>query len=310
MNKHNENHIKYKTKNVSYNYNMDSKIFNVEILNMNKYNREKVIQEINNQLVKEIKYVKIVNIKDLKELNNIIEISSLINSKVLIDVSNNIKHLYKDSFIELDFIGKNTKLKISNGNEIVDNNFTTWAHNKTEREKLKVVNVLRKNDKLVFLKEEKIINELYNKVKELYPDFPSLTKKEQFDIVFDYIGQNYICDINILNYQDRYKIYSQRSKLLKLVTNNSLLNIDCYIVKGTLRNGMIHEWNEVIMDNELYDFDITYDMKYKKDVSKLGREVLERNTKINDLYFNNNEIKIVEDPKIYELKPIRCDLEF
>lgn len=254
----------------------ESELNSIDLNNMlNKYNSDNVT---------------IMNITSIYNLNNALKTIKNINynGNIIIDLcSPDPKSEYKlppmilkldnRDRIDLSNIPNNVKIHAFSKNNN-QTEFTTWAHNLSEEGKKKLYNVLDKEDQELFIKQEKVIGEVVKDICDEYPTILNLSKKEQFDIVFNYINEKYLyakeCTNNgkSLNNdsswaKDALETYKKgrgaclgRANLLTLATNNNYLRLNCSTVLGKYHN-VLHAWNEFIDENNVYEYDMSFNIK-------------------------------------------------
>ena len=61
-------------------------------------------------------------------------------------------------------------------------------------------------------------------------------------------------------YENRKGLNIGRSNLLALVSNNSLIKVNCTVAEGN-KNGVKHSWNQFIDDEKIYNYDLAYSLK-------------------------------------------------
>ena len=106
--------------------------------------------------------------------------------------------------------------------------------------------------------------------------FNDYTKDQLMDSIFKHVKKKYPYDMSIVGphgehipeseagstalgtYQRGKGICSGRSKLIKLYTNNKVLNVPCYLVSGW-RGNLQHMWNEYIDERgNIIEYDASY----------------------------------------------------
>ena len=207
-------------------------------------------------------------------------------------------------FINIESLPSNVKIV-----GFPDNNkqteFTTWAHNLSKNDKLKLLNCLEKSNKELFIKQEKIAVSFYKDVIKVFPNIMNYNSFDRFNIIYKYFKSTYPYAFECLNSngdgvkigaewsQDAIETYERgrgvcegRANLLTLVTNNPIFNLRCVTVEG--KYGQIeHVWNQFIDDNDVvrnYDLSFSiadnvpfYDIeKYNHTYERLYPCVLER----------------------------------
>lgn len=127
---------------------------------------------------------------------------------------------------------------------------------------------------------KKFLQELYNELDRINRNIDRLSNQQKMDFFFEYIRKSYPYDWSIVNLDGSWKsestelggtakvVYERgkgicegRSKLLKLVTNNSEIKLPCYIVSGRFIN-YGHAWNEFINDDgHVLEYDTSTGLK-------------------------------------------------
>ncbi|MBQ1496051.1 MAG: hypothetical protein IIZ40_01690 [Bacilli bacterium] len=234
------------------------------------------------------KKIVIKNARDIEVLKVLIKKIKYMNIDTEIDLISDtlpiLKGLYNKYNINFDKIPKNLKIDgFKTDNEQTE--FSTWAHNLSEENKIKLISHLTDNSKSIFLKQERAIKENYKLIKSYYPNIDKMPKKEAFELIYHIISRSNI---------DRYDKYLKngtsilrgyKANLLTLFTNNNLFNINCVNSKGTSIDKHLYIWNELILE----------------DGSIVGYDI-ENNVNDNDILHNPNYVYYRVYPIILDLK--------
>lgn len=223
------------------------------------------------------------NICDIKVFKDLLKLVRKIDFDKEIDINigyknekikNNTKPLIQGlnnkTYIDLNNIPDNVKLSCM-GNNNEQNELITWAHNLNDNNKALFLNLMSNDDKISFLEQERVISEFYKEITSLYPNIMEIPKKERFNTVYDYFIQKYKYEESENDFEielDPIKTYEKGrggstalSNLLTLVTNNSLLRLNCTVVNGKY-NGIKHSWNQFIDENNnISDYDMYASIK-------------------------------------------------
>ena len=169
--------------------------------------------------------------------------------------------------------------------------FTTWSHNLNEKNKLKLYNVLTNEDKKIFLNQEHVIKDEVTSICEENPMILSLDKNKQFNLIIDYIKNNY--DINNKIEKGR-GVSFEIADFLTLISNNSYLKLNVCSVLGKYKKKKYY-WNEFINNNnEVFEYDLLndiYNISTLKGMEKKGYEFDRVYPLVINLKKKNNEIK-------------------
>lgn len=215
------------------------------------------------------KRIVIKNIRDIEILKRIYKKLKGLNIDIELDLLNDsslpmIKGINKYLVVNFDKIPDTLKIRGFNQNN-EQTEFTTWAHNLTEENKIKLIKHLVDEDKSIFLKQEKAIKEIYKLIKSYYPNIDKLPRKDAFELISHIISR-----INLNKYEKYLKSnkeleHGYMANLLTLFTNNNLFRINCINSKGSYLGKHII-WNEVIdEDGEVSGYDIENN-KYNEDI--------------------------------------------
>ena len=180
-------------------------------------------------------------------------------------------------YVEINGFFKNNK----------QNDFSLWAHNLNDIDKRKLFKHLCLSDKAIFLEQEKVIKEFMSELMQKHPNIMSYDEKTRFEIVFKYVNENFRYEYECIDpnnpegntlggplnpahdavetYKRRKGVCDGRSSLLALVTNNSYLKCNCFIIDGRTApsakypEGQPHGWNVFIdRDGRAYFYDLSF----------------------------------------------------
>lgn len=261
-----------------------------------KNNEVEIVLDNNNQLnevllkvlLSSYNNIKIHNITSVNQFNSLVSFISEndFNSNILINLlagkeDNIINGLENNRYINLESIPDNVKLLAFKANNS-QTEFSTWAHNLNSEDKHTLLRVLRDEDKIRFVEQEKVIVDFYNTMVVNYPFIFNMNDKDKFTFIFDYIKTNYPYAYEATNRegtavcpyfewsQDALETYRRgrgvcegRANLLTLVTNNPYMKLNCVTVEGKVGN-VAHAWNQYIkVDGTVTDYDLSYNYKDK-----------------------------------------------
>ena len=247
------------------------------------------------------------NIETVSLLNDLLRKTKHINIPSMIRVGGvNIKS--NNTVIDIESMNKNAKLHFIEDDE-EQNDFCTWAHNLNPKDKTFLRTCISDEQRRLFDKENMACNYLCNKIKEEIPNIDLLDTRSKLEKIFDYIGTNYPYSSEVLTdggsrvrpgtqwsqnpmgtFEHKRGVCSGRSNLLKLVANSRHFNIPCYVVSGEL-GSISHAWNEVILDGEVYEYDLSFNLKHVpfKELAK-NRKIEEHDGAVLDL-LSKNKVK-------------------
>ena len=241
----------------------------------------------------------IMNITSLHNLENVLKTIKIVNTNknIIIDLCTpdlNGQYKYPPMILKLE---NRERIDLSNipGNVkihafTIDNNqteFTTWTHNLSIDNKTLLYNVLTSEDQKIFIKQEKIIKELIEKICEENPNILNLSKKDQFEFIFSFIKE-YIKE-------KRRGVLFEEANLLTLITNNNYLRLNVSTVLGKYKSSN-HAWNEYIDNGIIYEYDLINNIKSIttfKDMEDRGYTYDRVYSKVIEIKQKNNEIKNV-----------------
>ncbi len=167
--------------------------------------------------------------------------------------------------------------------------FTTWAHNLNIKDKKILIEKLTSSSLDRFLEQEKVIINFKKEIFSKYPNFNKLKQKEKMDLLYEYIRVNFPFSFRdfrkeyisswaqnpIEVYRLREGINMGRTNLLTLVSNNSILKVNCTSAEG-YKNGYKHTWNQYVdSDKIIHNYDLSFSLKDIgiRGIKKLGFKV-------------------------------------
>ncbi|MBQ1496389.1 MAG: hypothetical protein IIZ40_03485 [Bacilli bacterium] len=233
--------------------------------------------------------INIGNIYSVNVINRLIYILKKCNYKgrVVLDLIDNnydnkkdgiIRGLDNDSKINLSSIPKYVKISGFDSNNR-QTEFTAWAHNLNIKDKKRLIVSLTDNSRDKFLDQEIMIISFKDELLKKCPNFNNLKPKEKMNFLYEYIRINFPYSFDSLNkegtgvnmnslwaenplkvYENRKGLNIGRSNLLALVSNNSLIKVNCTVAEGN-KNGVKHSWNQFIDDEKIYNYDLAYSLK-------------------------------------------------
>ena len=250
---------------------------------------KKIISSYN---IKSITFSNIVTVKNLKLIFNTIR-SLNFNGKIVVDMHSfintdtgmgmiyrtPIEGLNNRVYIDLNNIPSNVELKAFSKYHDQDE-FTTWVHNLNEENKQKIYKMLNEEEKNYYIEEELVIKKFYLEIISVYPNIKELSKKEQFNKIFDYFMYKYeyadecvesgrikpdchYAQDPVKTFYKKRGVCAGRAGLLTLVTNNDIFRLNCTIANG-MYDSKYHVWNIYLDENgKSTDFDLSFGRKDK-----------------------------------------------
>lgn len=218
--------------------------------------------------------------------------------------NSNISLLLKDILIDdsvclpFDQLGPSTIIYFD-----TDCNFNTYLHNisdvlfETAKPHLNEEVARRLTEERKIQKE--FIIELKKTLQKRGKTINDYSKKQLMDFVFEYVCKNYRYTTELtgpngeatlesskygstaeMAYKRGGAVCSGRSKLIKLLANNSFLKVPCYLVSGkykTIYGPLEHMWNEFIDDNgNILEYDSSYHLTCRTENMPNTYEIIEQ----------------------------------
>lgn len=196
-----------------------------------------------------------------------------------------IKNVEVDNNISLPFniLGANTILLFGDQPEL-QSNFYTYLLNIWEPVYNSSILHIPEMHRERITKERKIqadfLNEFENILNQRGKELSDYSKSQLMDVIFKYVVSNFPYDTSILEpdgnlipeffelgitaqmtFERGKGVCSGRSKLIKLLANNRMFQIPCYLVRGKHGN-LEHMWNEYIDEQgNIIEYDSSFKMK-------------------------------------------------
>lgn len=273
-------------KNINTCYMPEANLLKIYLQYGNDYNYSEIIKAIYDHRGCSITIADVFSTDALNSVCNILSVLDYDND-ITIDLtySDNMEDIQNGDYIQLDTLPSNIKIK-GFPKDNLQSEFTTWAHNLDPAGKNNVLNVLTKEDKLIFLKQSNVIQKFkkefihYLTISKKLPEetektafayLNSLSERERFELIFDYIRSHFVCisDESSKKYDDVVKIFEEGTgsskglaHLLTLLSNNYFFNLNCTPVSGVTSNGIPHTWNLFVdSKNNIYQYDLQHNIK-------------------------------------------------
>lgn len=304
-----------------YTYNQEKNWLKAEI-HSSECNMENLIDDLNEQIqMYKPKAIAVKSISDLKQLEWLLNIIGKVNTKrkIILDLTKDIDGLDKKTKINVKSLPSNVSIHaVSSKDPSKGSNFMAYLHNSEDDIKYLFALYLDRKSTKTFDKEEKIIKEFYNGLLTYIPNFDELSDEVKFNTIYMFIRsyfRNTYTDLDNVEDSNSINVFENKrgnsfglSRLLTILTNNSLVNIDSYAVLGNLSKGSKAQigWNEVILNNDVYEYDIAYGIQEAKLEDLEDRTITERNKEIISLISNNKSH--IYEKKCTELKPVKQNI--
>lgn len=299
-------------------YNEENDILIIEL--NNEYLSDRILKVIEEKEYKQIRFDYKGNIyflnsmlSKIKKINNKSDMLININKTVLIG---------SKVLLDLDDLSDNIKLNVLPNEGIKNGEFYNWFINLNEKD----FNVIKNHIspeivKLSIIEERIVCKDFYDKLSKYY-DLSLMSRRRKMDLVFDIIRNNvkydksmvapdgsFRTDVDRSVVVDPVKVYRGkkgvcygRSRLVKLLLNNSYMNVECYVAE-CIANGYEHEWNEFIDDDGLvYSYDLSYGLThiYNINNTRPERYDIKHSTIVEDKIKKDTEIR-----KKYKIKALK-----
>lgn len=262
---------------------------NLLTIHVNEEIKEFDIKEVK-QVVDRLPFIKRIQIMGIKNqilLNDCFTKINLIDKETEITVSE-VEDIKENSLVEIDYLTKRQKLVFDLTSQC---DFTTWAHRLNEKDKKVFKRLLSSKDLFEFNKEEEVVKYLCAEIERKYPNIHRLAKKEQFELIFEYIKNKYPYYFESLRpdghatkpgFEWTHTAYGTyfygtgvcegRSRLIKLIANSNYFKLPCYTVSGSAPSGVGHCWNQFIDNETVLNYDSSFSIKglTKRELKKLG----------------------------------------
>lgn len=200
------------------------------------------------------------------------------------------------------------------------NEFSTWAHNLSNIDKISLVNYLDERDIKLFNEQESIIDEYYARVKRYYNQvLEQPNSRSKFEVFYKMISDKYVYDGSCLTSdgtgvkpgmewsrdaaQTYYKskgVCEGRANLLTLLTNNQYFGLKCTTVDGKTSDGIDHSWNQFIDEKGNV---LCYDMSFGE-FNAVPAEQVDEQREVDREYYVAKKNKNKSIPQITSMPPL------
>ena len=251
--------------------------------------------------LKSISFNNIVSVKNIKSLLEGVK-NLYVQGKILIDFNRYIntdpdkigvyrpliEGLNNKVYIDLNNKPSNVEIRAFSSDHD-QNEFTTWVHNLNDANKTRIYRLLSEEDKEYYIEEELVLKNFYIDILKKYPRIKYLSKKEQFDLIFDYVLKEYPyaseCTLPnghirpdchyaqdpVETYKNKRGVCAGRAGLLTLVTNNNLFRLNCTTAIG-MCGKLQHVWNIYVDDQgRASDYDLSFGIKDETKTNMIER---------------------------------------
>ena len=230
----------------------------------------------------------------LKTFNELLEALSIYRFSGNVTIIPTIKIL-KNNYLALEDLPDNVKIEIPSSLSNIPNPLIEWCLNLADEDFERIFFKINNPEQRNHLKKEREIAKTVYMHLSQNVDFSKMTPTEKMNFMYRWVRKNIGYDISLVNSTgfkddvdkslgiDPVKVFfrqkgvcSGRSRLLRILTNNPYLNLQCFTVTGTVNCGNVkkHEWNVFIDENnQVYYYDTSFgEIEHIKDLNSSDKK--------------------------------------
>lgn len=204
-------------------------------------------------------------------------------------------NIKRNTFLAIDNLPNRVKINFTSSTNNNQDSLIEWVLNLSDMDFSIVEPHIADENNKKHLKQEREIAKTVFKHLSKRVDFSCMSDTEKMNFMYKWLRENISYDISLVNSSgfkddvdqslgsDPVKVFfrqkgvcSGRSRLLKILTNNPYMNLNCFTVTGTIRYGQVkkHEWNAFIDENnQVYYYDTSFSgIEHIKDLNKTDKE--------------------------------------
>lgn len=221
--------------------------------------------------------------------------------------------IQKKLFLDFESLPQNVKVSAFHVENNVDSfsyndNFATWCLWLNDLDFKTVRDKLTPRSKKEMVSREIIANGFYEELEKKHRNIDMLDSSIKMNEAYEWckhnisyasetvdkngniFGEDNWCQNPVETFRKHRGVCVGRARLLKTMVNNKYLKVDCYTATGTKGN-LPHEWNEFVNGDDIYSFDLSFDVKFETDIEKHGYYNIQHSAEVKEIVNKNGSIK-------------------
>lgn len=222
----------------------------------------------------------------------------------------------KNTFLAIDDLPSNVKIFFTSSTNNNEDSLIEWVLNLSDRDFSIVERVIANEGNKIHLRKEREIAKIVFKHLSREVDFSHMSDTEKMNYMYDWVRRNIEFDFSLVDSNgfregvdrtlgsDPVKVFSNkkgvcsgRSRLLRILTNNPYLKVNCFVTSGLINYGgdKEHEWNAFLDEHgQIFYYDLSFSkVRHVKDLSTHPN-----NYRISSEHFLIEEIKKKTPPDL------------